>query len=153
MEIEFELPTDDDGFLDRSCPVCERHFRWHADEASDDGADEVSYFCPYCGEQSPSDEWWTREQVEAMQQAAMAAAYPEIAAELLEATRGFDRTMLNVSVEADAAARPAPLELDDSLPFVTVTSPCHPDEPVKVERLDLAALHCLVCGSKYRLEL
>lgn len=153
MEIEFELPLDEDGYLDRECPVCERLFRWHhgpLDEERDDDAESPhAYFCPYCGQQSPVDEWWTREQVEAAQQTAAAAVLPRIEDELRDAFKDINRSgFIKAEVEADTPSPAAPLFVEPA-DLLTVASPCHPEEPVKVELAWKGPLHCLVCGAEF----
>lgn len=70
VHLSMSLPLDEDGFLRRECPTCEREFKWRADQ-EDDGegeataVDEDGYFCPYCGVQAPTGAWHTKEQIEA----------------------------------------------------------------------------------------
>ena len=86
---QLQFPLDDEGYFRRACPLCRREFKillndeelGHLRELSLDGflvddmdgqtsdeldtenpTDAVSVFCPYCGQSSPEDEWWTDEQ-------------------------------------------------------------------------------------------
>lgn len=67
-EVSFgiTIPLDSDGFLRRECPTCERQFKWRSSEAEAEevveSADDVGYFCPYCGVQAPTDSWLTQAQ-------------------------------------------------------------------------------------------
>jgi len=85
--IHVELPLDSDGFLRRECPFCRRQFKVETTEQdrqswiqhhlevyllqqgmesdkNQDGEDEPGgKWCPYCGQQGPSDSWWTQEQI------------------------------------------------------------------------------------------
>jgi hypothetical protein len=141
MEISLEVPLDDDGFLDRACPACDRRFRWkQADETGEEVA--ASYFCPYCGQESANDEWFTPEQVGAIQRSVASFVMPEIERQFRHGGSAF-------KVEVDQQAPPPPLELDEAVPLATVASPCHPGEPVKVDRDLAGVLHCLICGSAY----
>lgn len=153
MEIAFELPLDEDGYLDRECPLCERLFRWHHgpldQQIDDDSTSPGAYFCPYCGQQAPVDEWWTREQVEAAQRAAAAAVVPKIEEELRDAFKGLNRSrFIKADVEAARPSPAAPLFVEPA-DLLTVSSPCHPEEPVKIGPQWGSALHCLVCGSEF----
>src|SRR5437868_464548 len=67
FETSMSVPLDDDGFLRRGCPTCEREFKWLASEqdANEPVADE-GHFCPYCGVQSGVDTWWTEAQIAAI---------------------------------------------------------------------------------------
>ncbi len=150
MELNIEMPLDDDGYLDRECPSCERRFRWHDGPISDspvDAPEAEEFHCPYCGQPAATDQWWTREQVETLQQTALAAAIPEITRELGEANDST--SFLTAEVHADPILQPPPLFVDDAQ-TVTVTSPCHPYEPVKLLNEWIDPLHCLVCGAPYR---
>lgn len=65
MTLSFQVDLDEDGFLDKECPNdgCLFAFKVHADDWRDICRDEA-IFCPLCGHQAPSDQWWTTEQVE-----------------------------------------------------------------------------------------
>jgi hypothetical protein len=87
MQLDVSFPLDDDGFLRRECPLCNREFKMKptsaelrseaehtthamlaqaAEPSADDEADagEVrDRWCPYCGQQAPTTSWWTQEQV------------------------------------------------------------------------------------------
>ena len=54
VTLEMSIPLDDDGFLRRACPTCEREFKWLPstnDEEAIDSPEVDHYFCPYCGVQ------------------------------------------------------------------------------------------------------
>lgn len=78
LPIPMSLPLDEDGFLRRECPNCERQFKWWptppSEESLDKDAQEAveAYFCPYCHEPAAPNAWWTKEQVEYAQQLAAA---------------------------------------------------------------------------------
>ncbi|SRR6266545_2923871 len=148
---EIELPLDSQGFLRRECPICGREFKWHHGPTEGVPVDETppeSYYCPYCGEPSPADEWWTREQVEAIQQTALREAMPQLEHELREAVKPLNRSgFLKADVKGSPVNPPSPLfEPDD---MTAVASPCHPYEPVKISSVWPEPLHCLVCGARY----
>ena len=153
MNIKISLPLDEDGYLDRSCPICERHFRWHdgpVGEVPSDAPETGSYYCPYCGEQSQMDAWWTREQVENMQRTAAAAVMPELTRELRETTNRISQSgFLKVKVSGIDIAAPVPLAMDKTEAMVAVASPCHPYEPTKITTEWLEPIHCLVCGERF----
>ena len=72
------LPLDEDGFLRRECPNCERQFKWWYTPPSEATTEQTAleqveaYFCPYCYEPASPNAWWTKEQLEYGQR--MAAA-------------------------------------------------------------------------------
>jgi len=84
MEISF--PLDDDGFLRRDCPLCRGQFKVLVPEEQlktlaqrglepylleeglmeaepDQEEDEETLTCPYCGQDSDADSWWTEQQL------------------------------------------------------------------------------------------
>jgi uncharacterized Zn-finger protein len=78
------LPIDNDKFFRRACPFCRREFKVQLDEREltdlfqkevntflidrkeettdieEKKSSETYFACPYCGEQAPSDSWWTQ---------------------------------------------------------------------------------------------
>jgi hypothetical protein len=148
---EIEFPLDGQGFLRRECPLCEREFKWHhgpTKGAPLDESEPVEYFCPYCGENAPLDQWWTKEQVEAIQATALQEAMPQLEEELRDALGPLNRTgFIHSEVHSDPLNPPPPMfESDD---MVAVASPCHSHEPIKVEETWSGPLHCLVCGAAF----
>ena len=87
FKISISLPLDKDGFFRRECPLCCREFKLLLKEEelndltqkslklflleekekennSDDSDDQQKeYICPYCGQASPDNSWWTKEQL------------------------------------------------------------------------------------------
>lgn len=67
------LPTDDDGYFDRECPAadCMFQFKIHDQDWRDIVRDE-EVFCPFCGHAADAQKWWTTEQIEKIQEQALA---------------------------------------------------------------------------------
>lgn len=87
--LQVSLPLDSDQFLRRECPFCRRQFKIEttemdrqslveqqiqaylieegvtAQKEESDVADEESslVLCPYCGQVTSADRWWTQEQI------------------------------------------------------------------------------------------
>lgn len=153
MEIEVSLPLDSDGYLRRQCPQCEREFKWHhgpIEGTPPEPPDPEEYFCPYCGQSAPTDQWWTPEQLEALQAAALHAALPQVQRELEDSLRPLNQSgLIKTSMERDPQNPPPPLFEDDDM--IAVAPPCHPYEPIKLIEGWSDPLHCLVCGSAFTL--
>ena len=155
MEIKAELPLDVDGYLRRQCPRCERVFKWHNGPVGDvpsDAPEPDVYYCPYCGEPSPLDQWFTNEQVDYLQSLVMGEALNLVERELGPAVDQLNRSggMINARLDVPRDNPPAPLfEPDDML---AVAPPCHPYEPIKVLEDWDAPLHCLICGEPFTVE-
>ena len=88
-EIRINIPfsLDDEKFFRRECPFCRKEFKVLLEkeeltdlaqkgidsfmiEAKEESIDlnesellETEFTCPYCGQQAPSDSWWTQEQL------------------------------------------------------------------------------------------
>jgi len=84
IEMHISFPLDDDKFFRRQCPLCIREFKILLEEneleditkkgiesfmleqrEEKDNLEEEQpeeFYCPYCGQSSPHDKWWTEEQ-------------------------------------------------------------------------------------------
>jgi hypothetical protein len=148
---EVEMPLDEQGFLRRECPICEREFKWHGgpiNGATQDDFPADRYFCPYCGEAAPADQWWTRKQVEFIQQSLLHQVIPGIEETLRESMKGIEKGgWIRTEVRSDPVNPPVPLS--ESNDMTAVASPCHPYEPVKIVDDWTEPIHCLVCGARY----
>ena len=94
LSMQVSIPTDDDGYLDRSCPnaVCEAGFKILADDWKDKICDE-EVFCPVCGHTATSDSWFTEAQVEHLKSALMSEFQPLLDNEMKRMVRDFNRNM------------------------------------------------------------
>lgn len=65
MKISIPVETDEEGYFDRECPdvECQFQFKVHEEDWQNIFKDE-SVFCPMCGKESTSDNFWTTEQVQ-----------------------------------------------------------------------------------------
>lgn len=137
-EISVSIPLDNDGFLRRECPTCEREFKWLPSDNSYE-PEPGGYFCPYCQIQADTDHWLTKPQAEYVG----AIGLREVAGPLLD---DLDRSMRRMggSVKRDLPDEPAELTEDDDMRRVDFA--CHPDEPVKVLDEWAKPVHCLICG-------
>ena len=135
MEIPIEIPVDDEGYVRRQCPQCEREFKLiyqSGDNSASDVESPLELYCPYCGLSSPTDQFWTNAQVETFQ--AVAGKY--MLDDLKQ--RGFA-----VSIN------PPPPPLAEPNDMNAVASPCHAEEPVKIYEYWDQPIHCPMCGSAF----
>ncbi|MGD0166912.1 MAG: hypothetical protein ABSC51_06430 [Gaiellaceae bacterium] len=152
MQIRAQLSLDSDGYLRRQCPRCERVFKWHdgpIGEVPADAPEPGVYYCPYCGEPSPLDQWFTDEQVDYLQALAMGEVTRLVESELGPVVDDLNRSgdFISASLEVPTDNPPPPLlEPDD---MIAVASPCHPHEPVKILDDWDQPIHCLVCGEPF----
>jgi len=151
MSFSMSVPLDSDGFLRRECPTCEREFKWLAAQDDDDldsgPSPDAGYLCPYCGVRAPPDAWHTKAQLE---QATAIIMREVVEPEIKKLSRSVERLnrqggFVQASLESDV-----PQGLDDNAEddgMRRVDSPCHPDEPVKVDEAWGKTVHCLLCGT------
>ena len=71
--VPISTKPDKDGYIDRRCPAteCEFLFKVHEEDWRNIVQDEAVW-CPFCGHDGPSDQWWTHEQIEKAKEAAFA---------------------------------------------------------------------------------
>lgn len=153
VSFEMEIPTDSDGFMRRACPTCEREFKWLPAEEDGEGtpAADGGYFCPYCGVQAPTSDWWTEEQLDQARAIVQTEVVDPAQKELAD-TVGSLHTSGPVSIHGEAHFEPSdpPGELSERDDMVRVDFTCHPNDPVKVEEEWPDPVHCLICGSPNR---
>lgn len=148
--MSVSLPLDNDGFLRRECPNCEAEFKWHDGPANDEAehADAaVTYYCPLCGEPAPPDHWWTRTQLDYMQEMAAPMIMGQVEDEIESALRASKHITYKPGDGSDFPDTPIALVEPDDMRIVA--SPCHDYEPVKVPEDVDGPLHCLVCGGAF----
>ena len=159
IPIPMTLPLDQDGFLRRECPTCERQFKWWPTPPSEEGLGEYTqeaveiYFCPYCYEPADLNAWWTKEQLEYAEQLALAEALdPQLRRIKNKLERGSRRVHgVNFEMSVPSLSRPELLSEPDDM--VRIDVPCHPEEPLKVDKEWEHEVTCLVCGIHYPVEL
>lgn len=148
VEIPMSLPLDDDGFLRRECPTCEREFKGLVAQEGDEedaATDPAGIYCPYCVIQAPMDSWWTQAQLEhatgLAQQQIVAPMLDDFAKSLGKSSGGF------LKMDVKRSKTPEPLELSEANDMRRVEFACHPDESIKVLDDWAGPVHCLVCGT------
>ena len=111
VSLPVVIETDTDGFLDRQCPSTECEFLFKVQERDwrDIVADEAVW-CPFCGHQAASDEWWTHEQIETAKEAAFAEVKHTINKAMRRDAERFKRrqprrSFISVSMRVDSKPR------------------------------------------------
>ena len=151
-EVSFEMPIprDNDGFIRRACPTCEREFKLLPAEEEADATppQDGGLFCPYCGVQAPVTDWWTEDQLEHARAIIQTEVVDPALKDLADSISSLN-TSGPVSIHAEThiepSAGPEPLfEPDD---MVRVDFPCHPGDPLKVQEGWSDPVRCLICGT------
>ena len=136
------LSVDDDGFLRRECPHCEREFKWlHGDEG--EPMPEGGYHCPYCDGRS-EDGWWTRPQL-AHIEAVVANRAEDMLHDAMKPLARSSSKHVKFTVSRSPNT-PVPAVPDEPNDMRRVEFACHPAEPVKVLEDWSRHVHCLLCG-------
>lgn len=145
------LPLDEDGFLRRECPTCEREFKWlpdQGDELDDQSVDTDpdGYFCPYCAVQAPTDHWLTKQQAEDAEAIVLREVMGPALEDLGRSMKRINRSgLVRADVDYDLPAQPEAGTEDITMRRVDFA--CHPEEPLKVLDSWGRAVHCLVCST------
>lgn len=92
MKISIPIKTDENGFFDRECPdeECMFLFKVHEDDWTNIFKDEA-VFCPMCGNESTSDNFWTTEQLKNAEKQARQIIEGKIHKALKDDARSFNR--------------------------------------------------------------
>ena len=152
MDISINLPLDNDGFLRRECPHCMGYFKWHhgpANEEAEQHTDPDTYYCPLCGQPAGPDSWWTTEQLEFAQGAALPAVLTDLENEFGRAFKKSGNRHLRIEMTGHFDTPDAPSPLSEPDDMAIITSPCHGYEPVKVPEDRAMPFYCLVCGRAF----
>jgi hypothetical protein len=148
MEISVSMPLDDDGYLRRACPSCNRALKWFAGESTEQPPDlpePERYYCPYCGAHADADQWWTAEQIAYAQAIAGAAALQSMEHEM---ERTFGK-IPGITYQPARSSTPNPLPLSDQNDMAAVASPCHGFAPFKIDETWDEPIHCILCGERF----
>jgi hypothetical protein len=115
VEVPISAEPDEQGYIDRECPAeeCTFTFKVHGEDWRDIVRDEAVW-CPFCGEERDANAWWTTEQIESGQQAALAKV-----GDLLN---GFNRrqpkrSFLSMTMRVDARPKTVTLPATASAPM------------------------------------
>ena len=94
INIPIEFTSDEKGFFDRQCPndKCEFVFKVYMADWEDKVSDE-EVFCPMCGHSAPSDQWFTSEQLDAIEEIAASYAMSYVSKELDKIFGNMARSM------------------------------------------------------------
>lgn len=149
--IAVPVELDDDGFLRRECPHCEREFKWLDSQTAGTASEPMppaGYHCPYCNRQAGADKWFTKPQAEYIAAVGMQELAGPLLDEFENSVNRINRSgsgMISARFERGDTATPVkPHEPND---MRRIDSSCHGHEPVKVLDGWTGPVHCLICGT------
>lgn len=87
-----DIAVDEDGYIDRECPHddCMFEFKVHDQDWREIVRDE-EVFCPFCGHAADAQKWWTTEQIEKIQEQALAQVKGTINQAMRRDAEAFNR--------------------------------------------------------------
>lgn len=177
IQLDVSFPLDDDGFLRRECPLCNRQFKVkptsaelhsetertaHAllakqsDSSSEEerGDEPRDRWCPYCGQQASVTSWWTQEQVEYLTVFArniMARLVNEHFIRPMKRSFGSGQCggLVSIEFKGDEMEEQEPWIAPEPNDMARFPLPCCERE-LKVEGDADAPIHCFFCGFPHR---
>ncbi len=92
MQVSIPVETDEDGYYDKECPSenCLFQFKVLAEDWSNKFNDD-SVYCPLCGHNAPTDNFWTTEQIEQGKEQAINQVKNRINEAFSESAKEFNR--------------------------------------------------------------
>jgi len=140
-----EIATDPDGCFRRRCRVCRKHFATSLDERARPNA---RLWCPYCGAERAWDCWVTPAQQNYLENVAAENAFAMVGPDVDDALIELARSSAGVIEYRPIGTRPprAPF-FESTSGLLVVSTPCHPDDKLKVEASWLKPVRCHLCGT------
>ena len=177
IEIKVSIPLDDDGFLRRECPLCVRQFKIrpteeklqdlaekgiqnylieeNAEPEPEDEDETRQFTCPYCGQQSAADTWWTQEQLAYLQTFAENIATRMLNEQLIRPLkREFGRSsggLISLSFDAQEMREREPWISPEENDMEVFDLACCSQKIKTQEGLDLDTIHCFYCAFPHEL--
>lgn len=105
MEFSVSIKPDEEGYVGRECPTCEKYFKIKP------GTGILGFtdcYCPYCQHFGPQDEFWTKQQIEYAQSVAL----NKISGDLLKTMKKMERKPKRnqfISIGISVKGKPTPI--------------------------------------------
>ena len=151
ISISLQLPLDEDGFLRRECPHCGRQFKQRPGTPDETQASPKAYYCPYCYASADAGAWYTTQQIEYIQQQAIAEVVgPHLYRLQEQIEQASQNGLFRIELDAPLLVEPEPLmEFND---MVQLAFPCHVREPIKVDEQWDQDVACVMCATRYPMD-
>lgn len=144
--ISVPVELDDDGFLRRECPRCEREFKWMPSDDSEP-TPQAGYHCPYCDHRAHADQWFTKAQMDYLGAVGMQELGGPLLDDLGQSVDRLNRSSSGlISARFERGDMPTPVKPPEPNDMRRVEFGCHPKEPVKVLETWTGRVRCLICG-------
>ena len=146
--LHVSIPLDEDGFLRRECPECQREFKLQvtSDEESEHTVEKL--FCPYCGASATLEHWHTKAQVAYFQDKVFAEViYPQLG-KLENSLRRLETRdgLFSIKVDLKKPPKKTPQIAPESNDMRLVRFTCC-GETIKILEDWEDQIHCVICGN------
>lgn len=104
-KVSVEIKPDDEGFMGRECPTCEKYFKIKPGTGIPDYSD---CYCPYCHHFGSQNEFWTKQQIEYAQSVVL----NKVSSDLLKSMKRLERKPNKnqfLSIGISVKGRPTPI--------------------------------------------
>ncbi|ASU38909.1 MULTISPECIES: hypothetical protein [Herbaspirillum] len=105
MEFSVPIEPDDEGYLGRECPECEKYFKIKGGTGI---PDVPGCHCPYCNHVDGHDTFWTKAQIEYAQSVALHEVSRHLLGEMKKMERRPDRNAF-ISIGITVKGEPTPI--------------------------------------------
>lgn len=105
MNMTVQLQTDDEGYLGRECPTCEKYFKVRLGTGL---SGEPNCYCPYCSHVGEHNTFFTKQQIEYATSAAMNQLSGMVLGSLRKLERKPDRNAF-LSIGISVKGQPTPI--------------------------------------------
>ena len=142
MEVNIELPVDEDGFIEYECPNCQKIFRLSKNLFTN-SEDYHELYCPYCGLNSEIDDFYTTEFVEYAHALAERAALEELNRGLKSLERKTRNSMVKINTKQTKMSELEMLSLHHGLDNLIKCNKCNGEYKIEGEGI---ISYCPFCG-------
>ncbi len=173
IEKNISFPLDTKGFFRRACPFCQREFKVLVEkeelnnlaqeslesfmvekEKTVEEKKESKFFCPYCGQQSPSNSWWTEPQLQYIRDVAKNVMADLVNKDLINPLKNIlsksNSGLFSISFKGKEMEQKelhmAP-DVDDMEIF---DLPCC-NRKIKIENIKEDKVYCFFCGFPHKI--
>lgn len=174
--LNISFPLDDDNFLRRECPLCHKELKIQIEEkelidliqksinsflietteegdAEQDKDLEIEFTCPYCGQQSLDEIWWTKEQhayIEVYASNIMAQIVNKNLIDPLKRNfRGSNSGAISMRFEGKEMEQQEPWISPEVNDMEVFDLPCC-QRKMKIDENWIKTVYCFFCGFPYK---
>lgn len=142
MKYQFDLPSDEDGYIEYECPTCLKIFRLNKNLFQNQNGYKDLY-CPYCGLKDVADHFYTTECVKYMEKMQEYLAQEYINQELKELVKK-SKGLLKMEPNHNNNKKPQEFSIHFGIDGKKECKHC--GETFKVDTKAVVIAYCPYCG-------